>query len=587
MLKKIAPIFVATAILCMPSSMLAYEETKPNENTDPTSTTQKSEEISQAFTINTIKENTSNKKYTLNDGQALRFETKNDQIVTISDCTFDLKGTTATDDDPNTRNMKEYFKINVGDHIVFDHCSFNTSGSQMFDSITDSNILLNGQNIVFKDCTFEANHYEGRYLSAFSGDASFIDCQFKIEGQSKQPAFNVTEGNITFNDTSIEIKNGSAQQPCVYANGQDTGKISLINNSKLTIEENKAQAMELNKTPINVQNSKVLVQKNKNGVIGGTWALSKKSNLSSLDNEGFGLVVITDMKIDDSTVVLKDNHGSCDGAKDVDLFLKDASIQLKKVKDASFGSYVNQNGKIDKGDDSKFDGTLLNIKEPVQDPSSKKDEDSLTEQKQVRYDVTIRYIDAESNEDLYTHKISNQPEGEYYDFNELIKANVPKDFHIVAIKGEASGILSKDTEIIVSVQPSDRYFVKINYLDIENNEPIHASNQVVGIKKEAPWDVSRFDQLDIPGYEYIKTDHETSGQGLDQDLTINVYYKKSVINSLSPNQTPSQMNGAHTAARTNEGFYITVGVVALAALILLIVKKLTKKSGDDDDDDNE
>ena len=24
-----------------------------------------------------------------------------------------------------------------------------------------------------------------------------------------------------------------------------------------------------------------------------------------------------------------------------------------------------------------------------------------------------------------------------------------------------------------------------------------------GIKKEAPWDVSRFDQLDIPGYEYI------------------------------------------------------------------------------------
>lgn len=587
MLKKLAPIFLAATMLCLPSPMLA-EDAKPNEETDPASeTTKKSQEISQAFTINTIKENTSNKEYTLNDGQALRFETKKDQIVTISDCTFDLKGTTATDDDPNTRNMKEYFKINVSDNIVFDHCTFNTSGSQMSDSITDSNIILNGQNIIFKDCVFEADHYEGRYLSAFSGNASFIGCQFTIKGQSKQPALNVTEGNITFDDTSIEIKNGSAQQPCVYANGQDTGKISLTDNSKLTIEDNEAPAMELNTTPISVQNSKVLVQKNKNGIVGGAWSLSKKSNLSSLDNESFGLVVIADMKIEDSTIVLKDNHGSYDGTKDVDLFLKDATIQLKKVKDAALGSYVNQNGKIDKGDDSKFDGTLLNIESPVQDPVSKEEKDLSADQKQKKYDVTIRYIDSESNEDLYTHTISNQPKGEYYDFNELIKANVPKDFNIVAIKGEASGTLSKDTEIIVSVQPSDRYFVKVNYLDIENDEPIRASNQVVGIKEGASWDVSKFDHLDIPGYEYIKTDHETSGQGLDQDLTINVYYKKSVINSLSPNQTSAPMNGAHTAARTNEGFYITVGVVALAALILLIVKKLTKKNDDEDEDDNE
>ncbi|WP_304963884.1 MucBP domain-containing protein [uncultured Dubosiella sp.] len=616
MQKKLIPFMIAAAMLSEgPVPLLAREE-KPapakeaETNNQDDKEKEPVEESGQTpeMQIETISKNTANKTFKLEEGKALRFESTDDSIVTIFDCTFELSGKTLSDGDDKTRNLKEYFKLFVGDNVVFDHCDFKTQGSQTMDSITDSNLFLQGENIVFKKCTFSASHYEGRYLSAYMGEATFLDCHFDIQDHLKQPAFNVTEAKVQFDNTTIDMTGMEADQPCVYANSQDSGALSFVNNSKLTIKNNKADAMQLNATPVELQNSKVLVQNNQNGIAGGTWTLKKKSNVSSLENAGIGLSIFSPMTIDDSTMLLNGNTGQIDGFIDVDFFMNNTTLVLKNVKDVTLGSYVSQGSTIEKEDDSVFEGTklvkdeaetLTDMSEPKKEETSdetagadekqpaadEKDDAGDVQQKPAevkKFDVTVRYIDSQTDEDLHEYVVYGQPEGENYNFQDLIEANVPKDFKIVAVQGEVSGTLAKPIEIVVSVQPISRYYVRVNYLNIENDESIHPSNQVVGLKEDAKWDVSKFDKIEINGYEYVKTDRETKGDGLKEDTIINVYYKKIIPNSLQPNQKPSKLQGTNTSAKTNEGFYITIGFVALAAVLLLVVKFFTRKDQDED-----
>lgn len=532
--------------------------------------------IEQKAGIQTISENTSGQTFVLDQGKGLRIHGNGKKTITVSNCTFEMSGHTVSDADPDSREMKDYFKIFAGDNVVFDHCTFTSQGSQDSDSVSDSNLFLSGENIVFKDCSFASTHYEGRYFSAYTGTVALIDCAFDIQDQTKQPAFNITEADVEFDDTNISISGTDSSQPCFYANGQDKGSISLLNGTKLEIKDNKADAMQLNQTRIDVKNSRVLVQNNRSGILGGTWNVLSDSGLSSLDNEGLGMHLSRPMTISRSSFIVSGNKGTAGGYEDVDLYIDNTRCILKNVRNAALGRYVCT-GTIDREGKTNIEGTELTEKKVSEDKSDETKNNTKT------YRITIDYIDAQSEKKLFTYTIYNQPQGEKYDFKAQLEANVPQGYKLLSYAGDVSGTLDANKKIFVSVQPDSKYFVRINYVDMADKESIHPSNQLIGLDADSKWDVEKFGRIRIEGYEFVKCDHALKGDSLDKDITITSYYRRIVspADPFNPKHLPID-----PSVNEERGLFVMVGFIGLAAVILLIARHFSRKN-DDDDDENE
>lgn len=193
------------------------------------------------------------------------------------------------------------------------------------------------------------------------------------------------------------------------------------------------------------------------------------------------------------------------------------------------------------------------------------------------YTLSLRYINAVNEEDIATVPLKDQKENEEVDLKTIALAHLPEGYKIVELPKEESLVMKQDESVDIYIQPINEYYVRVNYLDEETNKSIHYANKIAGLVQGSDWDASRFDQIKINGYTHVKTEGQVKGDAIAQDVTINVYYKKDSKGSADTNKDdskkdPTKVDAANTATKTNEGLYITIGFVALAAILLFAFK---------------
>lgn len=496
-----------------------------------------------------------------------------DQAITLENCTFNLSGTTLLQTNAKSREALTAYKLKVIGQVTFKNCTFLTQGSQSVAANTDSNLFLAGDSITFDQCVFESNEYEGQYIGAYLGDIHFIDSTIDVKGNKAGSVFYLSEAKVDLENTTIDIEDCESEQALLYANSQDQGSLNIEKKTTITIQNNKANAIEFNETPVTVDDSTILLKKNQAGLIGGNVTLQNDSSLTSSENENVGLQVDSTLEVDDSSIDVNGNQGEVDTYEDVNT-INNGTITLKDPQDVVLGSLLNEE-----------EGTI----------ESNKDNYEATELKprEVKtYTITIRYINTQNGEDLGQMIYSDQKEGSTYDAANWIQANIPSGFKLVSTKGNVSGTIDQDIEIIASIQPINEYFVRVNYYDATTNQSIHYSNQLTNLVEGSSWNAERFDQIQIDGYAYVKTEGTIKGEDIQQDQIIDVYYQKvepepaeeashgdgsAQEGEEMPSNEQRVSSSVDTSVQSNQNLYMILGAAALAVLIVLVVLGFNKK----------
>lgn len=553
------------------ASALALPANQPirAEKADPQSET---ENENQKLVVTSIDTDQKDQVYDLDEDKALVIGNEN-QAITLENCTFHLSGTSALETNAKSKEALTAYKLKVIGTVTFKNCTFSTTGFQAVAANTDSNLFLEGESITFDQCAFKSDGYEGQYIGAYMGDIRFIDSTIEAKGNKDGSILYLSEAKVSLENTTIQIEECTSNQALIYANSQDQGALNIEKKSTITIQNNKADAIELNETPMIVDDSLIVLEKNQAGMIGGKVTLQNNASLTSNENENIGLQVDSTLAIDDSSIEVQDNQGDIDTYEDVNT-LNNGTITLTNPQEVVLGSLLNEKEGTIEADSHPYEATELSPKEVK------------------TYTITIRYINAQNGEDLGQMVYSDQKEGASYDATNWIQANMPANFKLVSTQGNISGTVDQDLEIIASIQPINEYFVRVNYYDATTNQSIHYSNQLTNLVEGSSWGVERFDQIPIEGYTYVKTEGEIKGENIQHDQIIDVYYQKNepepVEESKDEGGTPQESQessqdeqrvsgSVDTSAQSHQNLYMILGVAALALLIVLVVIGFNKK----------
>ena len=162
--------------------------------------------------------------------------------------------------------------------------------------------------------------------------------------------------------------------------------------------------------------------------------------------------------------------------------------------------------------------------EELDKSEDKKDPEEVKEDEEVKdITVTFNYYD-----EMTSEKIA-ESETIYMKSNEKI---VNKELAIDGYKFNYSQEIPKDNGDYVinsyyrKVDLDGQYSITVNYLEVGSNKVL--ADQFVSMKVPSgyKYDISFRSSLNIPGYEYVKTEGEVFGTVNDQDIVINIYYKK-------------------------------------------------------------
>ena len=150
--------------------------------------------------------------------------------------------------------------------------------------------------------------------------------------------------------------------------------------------------------------------------------------------------------------------------------------------------------------------------------------------------VVVKYIDVNSNEEVYTQTtINGRVDDNYTTVNELSNINAANDnkYEFVRVDGNASGKMTPNTTTVTYYYQKKVSSVIAKYVDVNSNEEVYTQTTINGRVDDnytTEDELTNINAANDDKYEFVKVEGDTSGKMTANAITVTYYYQKKEAN---------------------------------------------------------